>query len=95
MWYVYIVATECENFYTGIAKDVARRFEEHLAVANGTGNLGAKYFRARKPKKVVYVNEVASRSEASKAEYAIKKLSKKQKLALIGSSEIALPSSDG
>jgi len=44
---------------------------------------GAKYFRGRKPKKLVYVESGHDRSTASKREAAIKKLARGAKKQLI------------
>ena len=68
-----------DSLYTGIATDVERRVEEH----NSTGNLAAKYTRARQPVNLVYRETVESRSEASKREYHIKKMTKSAKEKLI------------
>ena len=76
-WFVYMVRCADKSLYTGITTDVKRRVEEH----NGEG--GAKYTRARNPVTLVYKEQVESRSIASKREFAIKKLKKKQKETLI------------
>jgi len=70
-----------ERLYTGITTDIDRRWQEH------SGNLknGAKFFRGRKPKELLYVEFFENRSDASKREYAIKKLSRDSKLYLIAS----------
>lgn len=81
-FFVYILETERGTLYTGIAKDVERRFEEHLA---GIGSRGAKYTNANKPKRIVYKKEFENRSLASKEEARIKKLSRDEKLKLIQS----------
>ena len=78
-WHVYIVRCSDNSLYTGIATDVKRRLEEH----NQDNALGAKYTRARRPVKLVYQEKAESRSEASKREYAIRKLGKREKEALI------------
>lgn len=81
-YFVYLVECADGTLYTGISTDVARRVAEHNA---GTG---AKYTRARRPVRVVYVEEAGDRSEASRREFEIKRLSRKEKEALIAS---ALP----
>lgn len=85
-WFVYVIETECSALYTGITTDVERRFAEHLAVKQG-GSLGAKYFRGRTPKRLVYIEICEGRSIASKREHEIKAMSRKQKQALISSKE--------
>lgn len=76
-YYLYILQTQDNTLYCGIARDVQKRFQEHLS------GKGAKYTRAHKPVKIVYTKEFESRSEAQKEEYRIKHLSKEEKLKLI------------
>lgn len=79
MWFVYIIEASDGSLYTGITTNVERRFQQHL-----TGKGGAKYFNnARKPTAVKYTEEQPNRSEASKREAVLKKLSHTQKLQLI------------
>ena len=77
-WFVYILRCADDTLYTGITTDVARRVEEH----NADGVPGARYTRGRRPVAVVYVEEAASRSAASRREAAIKQLARKSKLVL-------------
>ena len=51
-YYVYILQTRDNTLYCGIARDVQKRFREHLE------GRGAKYTRAHKPEKIVYVKEL-------------------------------------
>lgn len=83
-WFIYMVRCADGSLYTGIATDVSRRVDEH----NSTGNLGAKYTRARQPVSLVYSETAESRSEASKREYKIKKMTKVAKEKLISSTEV-------
>lgn len=76
-YYLYILQTQDNTLYCGIARDVQKRFQEHLS------GRGAKYTRSHKPVKIVYTKEFESRSEAQKEEYRIKHLSKEKKLKLI------------
>jgi putative endonuclease len=78
-WYVYIIRATDQSLYTGITTDVERRFAEHQS-----GRAGAKYFRGRRPEQLVLVESGYDRSSASIREAQIKKLSRKQKLELIG-----------
>ena len=78
-WFVYIIECESGALYTGIATDIERRFEEHLA------GRGARYFHLSPPRKVVYREEVASRAMALQRERAIKRLSRDRKRALVAS----------
>lgn len=76
-YYLYILQTTDNTLYCGIARDVQKRFHEHLS------GKGAKYTRSHKPLKIVYTKEFENKSEALKEEIRIKKLSKKEKLRLI------------
>jgi len=77
-YFIYIVECSDNTLYTGITTDVHRRIREH----NGS-NKGAKYTKLRRPVKLVYQEESTDRSSASKREYAIKKLTREEKLELI------------
>ncbi len=77
-WYVYMVQCRDGSLYTGIAKDLEKRVEEH-----NSGSTGAKYTRSRRPVHLVYQEEVPSRSAAAKREYEIKQLTAAGKNALI------------
>jgi putative endonuclease len=75
---VYIIQAESGSLYTGITNDLERRFEEHQ---NHRG--GARFFHFSSPEKIVFKEPHPNRSQASKRESAIKKMSRAQKLALI------------
>lgn len=77
-YYLYILQTLDNTLYCGIALDVEKRYQEHIE------GKGAKYTRAHKPEKIVYVREFETKSEALREEYRIKRLTRKQKLELIG-----------
>ena len=81
MWKVYIVKCSDDTLYTGITTNVERRIKEH----NGEW-LWAKYTKMRQPVELVYFCDMGNRSQASKEEIRIKKLTKKQKLELINKS---------
>ena len=76
-YYLYILECQDGSLYTGISTNPERRLKEHI---EGTG---AKYTRTHKPVKIVYLELLRNRSEASKREYEIKQLSRKEKLDLI------------
>ena len=80
MYHVYIVQCADNTLYTGIAKELNRRISEH-----NSSDKGAKYTKARRPVTLLYHEECADRSVASKREYAIKKMTKEKKLSLIAS----------
>jgi Predicted endonuclease containing a URI domain len=78
-WTVYIVRCADGSLYAGIATDVARRVEEH----NSDNLLAANYTRARRPVALAYQEPAVTRSAAGKREYQIKKMSRKEKEALV------------
>ncbi|MBU0631969.1 GIY-YIG nuclease family protein [bacterium] len=79
-YFVYILECSDNTFYTGIAKDVSKRLEEH-----NSSTKGAKYTKVRRPVKLLYKEAAADRSSAAKREYAIKKLRRAEKIELINS----------
>lgn len=82
MYYVYMLRCEDNSIYTGITTNIERRMEEHLK----KGNKCAKYTRTHFAKKMEIVWQTENRILASKLEYFIKKLNKKQKEELIKNS---------
>ncbi|MCX5864709.1 MAG: GIY-YIG nuclease family protein [Deltaproteobacteria bacterium] len=77
-WFVYLVRCQDTTFYCGIAKDLARRLEEH-----NSPDKGAKYTRGRRPVELVYAEQAASRAQATQREGEIKRMARAQKMALI------------
>jgi len=76
-YYVYILLTSDNTYYTGYTNDVEKRINVH-----NNGN-GAKYTKCRLPVKLIYKEEFDSKSDAMKREYQIKQLTRKQKENLI------------
>jgi predicted GIY-YIG superfamily endonuclease len=76
-WFVYVLRCADGSLYTGIAKDVNRRCEQHNA---GTAS---RYTRSRLPVELVYQEAHASRGSALRREAAIKALSRRQKESII------------
>ena len=79
MYYIYMLRCENNSIYTGIAKDLERRMEEHFSQDEKC----AKYTKSHKPKKLEMVWETENKSLALKLEYAIKTLDKGKKEELI------------
>lgn len=73
-YFVYILECQDGSFYTGIAKDLEKRMQEHK-----TGK-GSKYVRLKGFKKLLKFKECRDKSEALKLEYKIKKMPKFDKL---------------
>ena len=78
-WQVYIILCSDDTLYTGITTDIDRRVHQH---AQGRG---AKYFRGRRPKEILYLEGGHDRSSASKREIFIKKLRRPEKERLVSS----------
>tara|TARA_Y100001960_G_C14446289_1_gene715085 strand:- start:189 stop:452 length:264 start_codon:yes stop_codon:yes gene_type:complete len=76
IWYTYIVKCADDTLYTGITTDVDRRIAQHNC------GKGAKYTMRRAPVVLQYHETHDSRSAASKREYAIKQLSRIEKIKL-------------
>ena len=77
-WWLYVLLCTNERLYVGIARDVDARFALHCS------GKGAFYTRLNVPLRVVARQRHESRSAALRAEYALKQLSKRQKLAWVG-----------
>ena len=82
-WHVYIVRCIDDTLYTGITCDVERRMDEH----NTNNLLAASYTRSRRPVTLVYREPAATRSAASKREYELKQMTRREKEAFIAKSE--------
>jgi putative endonuclease len=78
-WQVYIILCTDNSLYTGITNNIERRLTQH------GGQQGAKYFRGRSPRRVVYLESGHTRSTASRREAAIKQLTRADKLQLLDS----------
>ncbi|MEL0603380.1 GIY-YIG nuclease family protein [Pseudoalteromonas undina] len=72
-WYLYIVQTRLGHWYTGITTNVDKRIAAHQA------GKGAKNLKGKGPLVLIHQQKVGTKSEASKLEWQIKKLSRTQK----------------
>ena len=79
-YYVYMLMCGDGSFYTGSTNDVRKRFAKHSA------GLGCKYTKTHQPVQLIYVENCYSKRAALQREYAIKQLSKPQKIKLLDSS---------
>lgn len=80
-YWLYILRCGDGSLYTGTTDDVERRLKAHQE------GKGAKYTRGRGPLELVYREELADKSAALKREWAVKRLSRAEKLKLIESGE--------
>lgn len=79
-YWVYILRCSDGTLYTGSTNDVDRRLAAH------NQGKGAKYTRGRGPVTAVYREPCPDKAAALRREAAIKRLTRAQKLALIGES---------
>jgi len=77
-YYCYILECADGTYYTGLTNDPERRLTQHN---RGTAS---HYTRSRLPVKIVYLEPQPDRRTAMKREIAIKRLSREQKIKLIG-----------
>lgn len=78
MNYTYIVECADGTLYTGWTTNVQKRVKAHNEEKSG-----AKYTKAKRPVKLVYYEGYETKEEAMRREYAIKQLTRRQKLELI------------
>ena len=77
MDYVYIVQCSDNTLYTGWTNNLEKRIKAH------NEGKGAKYTMGRRPIELKYFETFETKTEALKRAYAIKRLSKTEKLKLI------------
>jgi putative endonuclease len=80
-WVLYIIRCGDLSLYTGITKDLDRRFKMH------SEGKGARYTRSRLPLEIVYHEICKTRTDALVRECAVKALPKARKLELVGKFE--------
>lgn len=74
-WWLYLLECGDGTLYAGISRDVAARLRAHIA---GTG---ARYTRGRGPLRLLASRSYPDRASASRAEWWLKRLPKRRKLA--------------
>lgn len=77
MNYVYMLRCGDGSLYTGWTNDL-----EHRVAAHQAGK-GAKYTKAHLPVELVYWEVFETKEEAMSREWAVKRLSRREKLALV------------
>ncbi len=77
-WFVYFLRCNDNSLYAGITTNIERRLHQH----NHT-KLGAKYTRAKRPVTLAFLESATNKSTASKREYQLRKLTKKEKEQLV------------
>lgn len=77
-WHVYVLRCGDGSLYTGATNDLPRRVLRH---ARGQGG---RYTRSRLPVVLVHAERAADRGAALRREAAVKRLTRAEKLALVG-----------
>lgn len=77
--FVYMLRCADGTLYTGWTTDLSARVRAH----NGEGSAGAKYTRARRPVALAYYEECEDHRVAMRREFALKRLDRAAKEALI------------
>lgn len=77
MCYAYLLRCADGTLYGGYTVDLDRRLKQH------NSGKGSKYVRARRPASLVYAEGFATKEEAMRREYALKHLTREEKLALV------------
>lgn len=76
-WFVYLVRCADNSLYTGITLDISKRIAAH------SSGKGSRCLRGKLPVTLVYQEARSGRSSALKREAQIKRLSRREKEALI------------
>lgn len=76
-YYIYIAKCSDDTLYTGYCSSLKEREKTH------NEGKGAKYTRNRTPIRIVYSEKFKTKSKAMKREIEIKRLTRKEKQALI------------
>ena len=77
MNYTYLLECADHTLYCGWTNDLEKRVSAHSA------GKGCKYTRARLPVELVYYEEHETKEEAMRREWAIKHMTRAEKLALL------------
>lgn len=77
MNYTYILKCNDGTLYTGWTNNLKKRIEDH------NRGKGAKYTKARLPVTLAYYETFETKAEAMKREYAIKQMSRADKMKLL------------
>ena len=78
-YYIYILECSDGTLYTGWTVDPSARLKRH------NRGKGARYTRCRLPVRMVWLRACADKKDAMRRELQIKKLTRPEKLAMVGS----------
>lgn len=77
MWFVYILLCSDGSLYTGFSNNPDIRFSDHK------DGKGGRYTRSHKPIKLLYTEQLESKSAALKRESQIKGWSREKKIEIL------------
>ncbi|OGH39149.1 MAG: hypothetical protein A3B44_01870 [Candidatus Levybacteria bacterium RIFCSPLOWO2_01_FULL_38_21] len=77
MWFVYILLCENGNLYTGSSNNPQKRFIYHR------DGKGGRYTRSHKPIKLLYTEQLQTKTDALKRESQIKGWSREKKIKIL------------
>lgn len=83
---MYMLRCSDGSLYTGAAKDLKRRVRDHQRGS------GARYTRSRLPVELCYVEELEDWPQALRREWAIKRMSRREKERLLASQSVSVSS---
>jgi putative endonuclease len=78
VYYAYILKCSDDTLYVGSTSDLERRLHQH-----NNSKAGAHYTKIRRPVALVYNEQLETYAEVRKREGELKRLSRKEKIALI------------
>lgn len=78
-YYIYVLRCSDDSLYIGITHDIKHRIKAHLGIIKG----GAKYTKGHPVQKIEAAWKAENKSIALRTEYALKKLTRIQKLSII------------
>jgi putative endonuclease len=78
----YVLECRDHSYYAGYTNDLEKRIKLH------NEGKGAKYTRGRGPVKLVHFETYPMKTEAMRAEYRFKQLSRKQKEKIVGKENV-------
>ena len=82
-WQVYLLRCADGSLYCGVARDAQQRLARHQSGS------GAKYTKSHPPLHLAAVWQTQGRAAASRLEYRLKRLGKRQKEALVQGASLA------
>ncbi|WP_430388883.1 GIY-YIG nuclease family protein [Dyella sp. 20L07] len=73
-WWLYLIECQDGSYYAGITNDLDARYAAHV------DGKGARYTRSHPPLRLIGARPYDNRSQASRAEWEIKRLPKQRKI---------------